>query len=220
MTPLLARSGLRYLRRHPAQGWLALVGIALGVAVVIAVDLAVGSADQAFRLSTQAITGRANFQIVGGPDGIDERLFARLRIDGGLRDDAPRVEGFGRLPEHDDATVRLLGIDPLSDGEVREVSGIAADASLRRLLVEPDTALISRRTAAHLHLAEGDRVQVLARGRLQTLTIAGIISPPQAVAAQGLDEVMILDIASAQEVLAMTGRLSRIDLHLPAGAAG
>lgn len=220
MTSLLTRSGLRYLRRHPAQGWLALLGIALGVAVVIAVDLAVGSADQAFELSTQALTGRANYHIVGGPDGIDEALFARLRIEDGMRDDAPRVEGFGRLPGHDDATVRLLGIDPLSDGEVREVSGIAADGALRRLLIEPNTALISRRTADHLHLAQDDRVHMLSRGRLQTLTIAGVITPAQAVAAQGLDEVLILDIATAQEVLGMIGRLSRIDLRLPSGAAG
>ena len=44
MTPLLLRASRRYLTRHPWQIGLAILGVALGVAVVVAVDLANGSA--------------------------------------------------------------------------------------------------------------------------------------------------------------------------------
>jgi putative ABC transport system permease protein len=221
MKPLLTRAGLRYLRRHPAQGWLALLGIALGVAVVIAVDLAVGSADQAFELSAQALTGRADYWIVGGPQGLDERLFTRLRIGAGLRASAPLVEGDGRLPRFGGMTVRLLGIDPLTDAAMRKTgAGAVTPEVLWQLLTVPRSVLVSRRTADHLHLAAGAVLQVLIHGRLQDLTVAAVITPTDAVAARGLDEVLIMDIASAQELLAMEGRLSRIDLHLPQGAVG
>ncbi|MBK6770260.1 MAG: hypothetical protein IPG72_14880 [Ardenticatenales bacterium] len=49
-------------------------GIALGVAVVVAIDLANASALAAFRRSAAAVTGRATHRVVGRPTGIDARL--------------------------------------------------------------------------------------------------------------------------------------------------
>ena len=40
MSSLLATAGLRFLRRHPWQTWLTVLGVALGVGVVIAVGSA------------------------------------------------------------------------------------------------------------------------------------------------------------------------------------
>jgi putative ABC transport system permease protein len=221
MKTLLTLAGLRYLRRHPVQGLLAMLGIALGVGVVVAIDLAVGSADQAFQLSAAAVTGRATHQIVGGPNGIDETLFPKLRIEAGVRASAPLVEGFGRLPRFGETTVRLLGIDPLADAAVRNIGvGAAGARTLRRLITVPGSVLISARTANHLHLKADDNLQVLVKGRIQTLTIAAVTTPTQTIAARGLDEVLVMDIATAQELLNMQGRLSRIDLRIPAGAAG
>ena len=59
--------GWRYLTRHPWQSVLMIVGITLGVAVVVAVDLANASASRAFDLSTETVAGRATHEIVGGP---------------------------------------------------------------------------------------------------------------------------------------------------------
>src|SRR5690606_29828365 len=74
--PFLPRTllhiGWRYLLRRPWQSALMVVGIMLGVAVVVAIDLANASASRAFDLSTAAVAGRATHQIVGGPAGLDE----------------------------------------------------------------------------------------------------------------------------------------------------
>ena len=64
---ILLNVGWRYLLRHPWQSVLMVVGITLGVAMIVAIDLANASASQAFDLSTQAVAGRATHQIVGGP---------------------------------------------------------------------------------------------------------------------------------------------------------
>ena len=55
--------------RHPWQSLLMVLGITLGVAVVVAIDLANASASRAFDLSTEAVAGRATHQIDGGPAG-------------------------------------------------------------------------------------------------------------------------------------------------------
>ena len=63
----------------------------MGVAVVIAIDIANDSARRAFLLSTSTVTGRATDQLIGGPNGIDEAFFAQLRVDQGIRTSAPVV---------------------------------------------------------------------------------------------------------------------------------
>ena len=69
----------RTLARHPWQTVLMMVGIMLGVAVVVAIDLANASAARAFDLSTDAVAGRTTHQITAGPQGLDEALYVALR---------------------------------------------------------------------------------------------------------------------------------------------
>jgi putative ABC transport system permease protein len=110
MNGLLRRSGRRHFARHPWLLGLSLLGVALGVAVVTAIDLASESARRAFTVGAETLTGRASHRIVAGPEGIDERLYAALLGSGhpGL---APVVQGYLQLP---DRTLQLLGVDPLA----------------------------------------------------------------------------------------------------------
>ncbi|HEY9527184.1 MAG TPA: hypothetical protein VIR02_08895, partial [Anaerolineales bacterium] len=72
---------LRTLLRHPIQFIIMTFGIALGVAVMVGIDIANASAARAFDISTSAVTGRATHSIVAGAQGVDESLYARLRTD-------------------------------------------------------------------------------------------------------------------------------------------
>ena len=67
MSKLFPRSLLtvarRTLMRNPWQSVLMILGIALGVAVVVAIDLANASASRAFDLSTDAVLGRTTHAI-------------------------------------------------------------------------------------------------------------------------------------------------------------
>ena len=96
-----------------------ILGIALGVAVVVAVDLANRSALAAFELSTEAITGRATHRVLGGPAGLDAADYRRLRLDGRQRDAAPVVEGLVRMPVLGGASFTLMGVDPLAEAPFR-----------------------------------------------------------------------------------------------------
>src|SRR5919198_4403362 len=111
----LARLAVRQLRSHPWQLGLAIVGIALGVAVAVSIDLANASALRAFGLATEAVSGRATHQIVGGPSGVPDALYRRVRIELGVRRAAPVVEGDVSLAGTSGRTPHLLGIDPFVD---------------------------------------------------------------------------------------------------------
>ena len=120
--PLLL-TALRDFLRRPWQSGLMVLGVALGVAVVVAIDLANTSANRAFALSTETITGRATHQIVGSSAGISQSLFYDVRVDWGLRASAPIVEGVGIAAQLSGQPVQILGVDLSSEAAFRDTLG-------------------------------------------------------------------------------------------------
>ena len=215
LTGQLARLAVRQLTTHPWQLGLAILGIALGVAVAVSIDLANSSALRAFRLSTEAVSGRATHQILGGPSGLSEDVYRRLRLELGVRKAAPIVEGdvtaAGRA-------LHVLGIDPFADADFRpylDAPGGRRRDGLRRvgdLVGRASTALIADSTARSLGLEIGGEVAVEVAGVRRTLTIVGLLQPADAGSARALEDLAVVDIATAQELFGAVGRLSRIDL--------
>ncbi len=231
MNRTLANIGWRYLLRHPWQTALMVLGIALGVAVMVAIDLANTAASRAFDLSTDAIAGRATHQIIGGPAGLDEALYARLRA-AGVRDAAPVVTDYVTSPQLGNRPLQLLGVDPFAEApfrsyltggggaEAQKASGAAPGTpvgleQLVAFLTRPGALLISEGLAAEYGLAVGDAVALDASGRASTGVIVGLLRPEDGLTRRALDGMILADIATAQEVLGMVGRLSHVDLILP-----
>ncbi len=211
MARLLRRTGIRYLRRHPWQFVLAVGGVALGVAVAVSVALATASATRAFVLTNEALTGTATHQIVAGSEGLPDELYRQLRVEVGVRAAAPVVEGFVALAANPARSVRLLGIDPLAEGSIRNQFGAdpaTRDFPLGELLSESGAVLAA---AGDERFALGQSVPVLVDGRQVQLHVVGAVRGAED---SGLGDVLLADIATAQEVLGVTGRLSRIDLRL------
>ena len=212
MSGLLATAGLRFLRRHPWQTWLTVLGVALGVGVVVAVELANDSARRAFALSMEGLTGRTTHQVVGPPGGFDESAYLDLRVTHRMRSSAPIVEGLVRVHG---ATYRLLGVDPFAERPFREGSADLPRADLRRLLTEPDTVLLGEPSARRLGVQAGDALDVETAAGRRTVTVLGLLGGAQSAAFEG---ILLADIATAQELLQRTGWLDRIDLIADAAA--
>ncbi|MGH7574448.1 MAG: ABC transporter permease, partial [Longimicrobiales bacterium] len=121
LPPMLWRASRRYHLQHPWQLALSVLGIALGVAVVVGVDLSTASARAAFRLTTEAVTGGATHHVVGsGSGGVPDSVYRMLRVDRRIRALAPVVEGRARVGEGEAAhTFRLLGVDPFAEAPFR-----------------------------------------------------------------------------------------------------
>ncbi len=215
----MLRASLRYLLRHPWQLALSLLGVALGVAVVVAVDLANQSAGQAFNLSAQSLTGRTTHQVLGGPQGIPESWYVELRTRHGVRQAAPVIEGEARLAGQPGRSLRLLGVDPLAEGQFREsFGGLAGEQPLSRLMSQPDQLALLDADLAELGLAPGDRIRLELAGREHDLNVAAALRPERELDARGLRDVAVMDIGAAQELLGRAGWLDRVDLMLESEA--
>ena len=127
MIAAVYRANFNYLLRHPWQLALSVLGISIGVAVIVAVDLANDSSRKAFLLSMDAVTGKATHQVIGGPGGIEEALYAELRVRHGIRSIAPVVEGYITV---NDGSLQVLGIDLFAE---RGDAGIFFTAVVREL---------------------------------------------------------------------------------------
>ena len=225
MRPLY-RLAWRHAWRRPLQSLFLVVGVAIGVAMMVAIDLANGSAERAFRLGAETVTGKTTHQIVGGPSGLDETLFARVRTDARYRLSAPVVEGYVVAEALDAQPMRLLGVDPFSEPPFRSYLGpgdqsrAPAASYLADLMVRPNTVLLSRDVAARYGLEPGDSFAVRYGTTRRALTVAGLLAPSDDLSRRALDGLIVADIATAQEVLAKLGKLDRIDLIVAEGAAG
>jgi len=211
------RASVGFLWRHPWQLGLAVLGITAGVAVIIAVDLANGSARVAFLESLGAVTGQATHQIVGGPNGVDETLYTELRTRHGYSDLAPVVEGDVVIDNaRSERVLTLLGADLFAEQALRDYRFNLDGGEDRRFedlfsrfLVEPGSIVVSEQTATELGLELGDSLNIVVRGRGRQASLVATFADNGALGAY-----LLADIATAQEWLEAPGRLSRIDVRL------
>ncbi len=217
MNPILKRASRNYLWRHPWQLVLAIVGIALGVAVVIAIDLAMESSLKSFDQASKAFSGTATHRIIANDGGLDEKLYTRLRVEQGIANLSPVVTGYVKLVHPDEESFKLIGIDPfiekpLHSGWQNEQKEDSPPDFLNRLITEPNSVLLSEKTAQRLHLKINDQLTVVTGQGRQPLKIVGLLPGNDAVSEQVLAKLIITDIATAQEVLGLFGRLSSIEV--------
>ena len=236
----LWRLAARRWRRRPLQYLLCILGIALGVAMLVSIDLASGSAQRAFSLSTDAITGRTSHRVVAiGPGGVPDATFVALRRRFPEIPAAPVIEAYGRAEELDGELLRLVGVDLFSEAPFRGLVGGGGDGQggggqggggrpggrgFVPFLTEPGTAVIAADTAARfgLHPGAADASGTLHLDlgwRTSALRLVGSVSSGSALERRGLETLLLVDIATAQDLLAPAGAaaapaLGHIDLIL------
>src|SRR5262245_8222677 len=191
MSGMLWRASARHLARHPWQIGLSIVGIALGVAVALSIDLANESARRSFALFAESVAGRATHQIVGGPSGVPDSVYPVLRLRAGLRRSAPVVERHLAAPDFPGVAFHLMGVDPFAEAPFRSLLGPGPAGpglgDVSALLVRPGAALIARDTARRLGLSIGDALAVRVGGSRRVVTVAGELVPRDALSARALE---------------------------------
>ena len=78
---VIHKSSLRYIFKHKLQFGLSILGIAIGVAIIAAIDIANISTAKAFNMSLNAVTGKATHRIISTSGSIPDSLYKYLRIE-------------------------------------------------------------------------------------------------------------------------------------------
>ena len=210
----LTKSSLRYLIKHPWQFGLSVLGIAMGVAIVVSIDIANHSSSKAFNLSMDAVAGKTTHQIVGTSEGIDNSYYTWLRVEKGIRNIAPIIESFVSLPGTNKKIFRLLGVDFFAERPFRNYlsqTGISIDGELKDFLTKPNSIIISEEGLKELDKSVNDSIKIIINGKEKYLYIIGFITTDDQNKST-LENLFITDIASAQELTEKKNKIDYIDL--------
>ncbi|MGI9289554.1 MAG: ABC transporter permease, partial [Pseudomonadales bacterium] len=227
------RLAYRHYLRHPWQFFLSVLGIGLGVAVVLAIDLTNASAKRGFDLANQAIAGTITHQIYGTQKTINETVYRDLRVLHGFTEIAPVVTGkvIVRDKEGNRRKFQLLGVDPLAftgTYATKRLNAVAPQLPSTttplitqpgQLLTQPNAVIVLQSAASALGITVPAKIEVWAGTTPQSLQVIDIVEDPDTPQAQALRATLIADISTAQDILRLTGRLSRIDATLNAARA-
>jgi putative ABC transport system permease protein len=201
---LLARLIVRPLFREPVRTALIVFAIALGVSVVIAIDLAGQAAAGSFHSSLESLTGKADL-IVRSTGGLDEKLLGQLVELPYAFEFSPRIEDFASINGKGEARP-FIGLDLIGHR-----SGTKFDASRPEVLNASNPIW----TGEALGLHSGERVRLLINDTAHTFTVAGTLKS----GANGVGEnnVIVADIGLAQKVTGKIGKLDSIAVTIPPG---
>lgn len=203
---LFARLILRPLLHEPVRTALTVLAVALGVGVVIAIDLAGQAAAGSFHSSVESLTGKGDMLLTGAA-GIDEQLLARLVTLPYNLHFSPRIEDFATIEGKGEA-LPFIGLDLIAgaqDTEHRNSSDLFTTAE-RPIWI-----------GSGLPLRTGDHVRLLINDQLTTFTVAGVLDQNGQQAA--VSNVIVTDIGIAQRVARKIGKLDSIDVRIPAGSS-
>lgn len=207
----------RQLWRHPLMTFLTAAGVALGVAMVAAIDMASISARDSFAFSTQSVRGSASHSITALPNRIPWQVYLDLRTNLGVRASAPVITEFVTVAELNGLTMTLLGVDPIAEAPYRsflgEVGGIALGSREAIDFISiPFTLFVDEQTASSHGLAAGDTLELSFAEHSQKFEILAVMSESTSNTGNLPSNLLITDIRDAQDFLDRHGWLDRIDL--------
>lgn len=201
---LIYRAVVRPVWREPARALLTVFAIALGVGVVVAMDLAGVSASQGFQQSVESLAGNADAEITM-TGGIPEDALAKLEAIPEAFSFSARIEDFAFLPSGGEA-IPFLGLDLIGDPNIREVKG-EIDSTIRRPIW----------VGSRLGWKQGQSVALLLNDRRQTFTVAGVL--PRSSEQVSEENFIVADIGLAQAVTGKSGKIDSITCKFPPGLA-
>ncbi|MBI3356324.1 MAG: ABC transporter permease [Nitrospirae bacterium] len=169
---------------------------------------------RSFEQAVLTVAGPTTLEISGGELGLDERLIPTVRNVRGVTSASPVIlqTAVKMSEDQQGQAVQVLGLDLLAEIDSRgfRLSQQPAENQLEAML-NPETILLGRKLAAEWHLSVGDRVELQIGPRRIMCRVTGILQEASD-RTSSWDRLAVMDIAAAQIIFGMVGRLDRIDL--------
>jgi putative ABC transport system permease protein len=185
----------------------AIAGIAVGVALLFASQVASTSLSHSVDQLTHQIVGNTQYQLdARGPAGFDERLLGRVRRVPGVQAAFPVLEQQASVVgRHGERSVDLIGVDPrfvhVSGPLLRRFSAKQLSAQHAIALPMPIASLIGTGPLEAVKVQTGAGTsEALVGATLGHADIGGLVHSPVAIA----------PVSYAQRLTGMQGRITRI----------
>ena len=212
---LFYRLLLRPLLHEPIRTALTVFAVALGVAVVLAIDLAGSAATGSFRSSMETLTGDNDLEITAS-GGVPESIIGTLTsLPYSIRI-SPRIEDYAIVADTKQS-LPLIGLDLINESNsLSNTDNSNKFLPQQNSLQDPEQAFKNFNATENiwvgesLHHRAGDHLQLLVNDQSHDFIIRGVYPD-----SNGNESAIIMDIAAAQNVLHRFGHLDRILLKVP-----
>ncbi len=205
------------------------LGVSLGIAVVIAIQLTNASSVRGFETALETVAGKTAVEVIGSGTGVDESLLPEISWLREFGVVSPVIEGMAALVNGDPRTmsrrqmeaVKILGVDILRDQPFRDYqlmdTGGSTELNTQRfleILTSQQSIVITERLAARRGFTIGSPLTLMIGDRVLPFVVRGILENEGP--ARVLDgNFMLMDIAAAQLAFGRLGRIDRLDVLLP-----
>lgn len=190
-----------------ARSLLVIAAVALGSAVVLAIDLAGNAAAGSFRSSLETLAGDNNLELTAA-GGVPEEMVGRLeRLPYPLRV-SPRIEGYATLVPSGE-TMPLIGLDMVGEAANWRQDDFRAAGRTDAFdhINDPDAIWVTHSLATRI----GERLSLLINDQTRDFTVRGFIPD----SGQSGSNAILMDIGAAQIALGKPRRVDRILLKVP-----
>jgi putative ABC transport system permease protein len=194
---------------------LTVLGVALGIASVLSIQIINRSALGAFRGSVQAVSGDADLSVVPLMPVLPESLYAAVLADREVRQAWPILEVTAAVDGRDKYYLDIIGTDLLALAST-PWAGTADNPG--DVLSRRGWAAVTPELAAELGIARGDTLGISSGSRRARLLIGALVDFRR-VAPLASRKIVVMDIAQVQTLLAGRGELTQIDIMLTPGAS-
>jgi putative ABC transport system permease protein len=209
---LLRLVSLRHFSATPGRTIATIIGIALGIAVVFAIDVVNGTVMTSFRSTIESISGRTTLS-VGDGTSVPEELLETIKAAPGVASAVPVIEESVRDMKSQ-TQLAVLAIDTLGDSEVRDYDVTADDVTIEddlAFLNDPRGVLVTRDFARRANIKVGDTLELETANGNATFTVRGTLAPRGPAKAFGGD-LLLMDVYAAQIAFDRGRRFDRIDV--------
>ncbi len=221
MLRLLNSVSWRHVKRHRLRTALTLGGIALGVAVIVAIAIVNRSLTTSFQSTIDRIAGKAVLQVANGESGIAESLYPIIRDCPGVRDAAAAVEGFLPVVGRPGERLYVYGVDFLTDSAMRDHQFAEAKFGFDQALdfiANADSIALTESFANRLKLPLGARVTLLTSEGKRDFTVRALLKERGTAKVFG-GNFALMDLPVAQRAFGKQGKLDIVDLTVEPGAS-
>ena len=220
---------IRHLRHERLRTIVTVSGVAIGIAVVLAMRLSNASSVRGFKAALESISGQVSLEVISPGTGVPEDRLSDLQWLSDFGAVSPIVDAdvMVRAAEGDDSAelVRVLGVDILRDRPFRDYRLVDQDTSpvesgqrvttqvFLELLTYSNSIVVTRAFAERHGVDVGSNVEMLVGDRLVPLVVRGLLGrdgPGQV----SNGNFALMDIAAAQLALNRFGAVDRVDIQL------
>ena len=196
---------VRPLFREPVRTSLTLLAIALGVAVVLAIDLAGTAAAGSFHSSLETLAGDSDLEIVTA-GGVPENVVGTLATLPYALRVRPRIEDYAVIAESKQ-TLPLVGLDLVAEADRGKSSfPLGGGDDTWKYLSAKDSIWVGQ----SLGRKNGEKIALLINDQVAMYTVRGVFPD-----SNGSSSAIVMDISAAQYALRRFGRVDRILVKVP-----